>query len=314
MILVLTLLYVAVLLLAFRQGWLPRTLFWKLSPIGWVVLLVLVLFFPLQFWAPTGYVRVYQPTVQIVPNVSGQVVEVNVRPNQHVRKGDVLFRLDDRLYRARVERLRAEVTLAKLRYEQQLALFRKGVGRKADLDRTRAGLESAEARLDAAEYELEQTVVRAPGDGIVSNVQALRPGARLMKTPTAQAMVFIDDQVKVPAAQISQTYMHHIKPGARAEIAFKKYPGRVYAAEVEQVVPGSAVGQYSPSGTLVGAVQEVHAPQIVRLKIRDPELRERLMAGDTGNVAIYTEAGKAAHVIRKVIIRSTAIMNYILPF
>jgi len=37
-------------------------------------------------------------------------------------------------------------------------------------------------------------------------------------------------------------------------------------------------------------------------------------AGSTGLAAIYTEHVKAAHVIRQVILRQSAIMNYVNPF
>lgn len=314
MILVLTLLYVGILLLAFRKKWVPKTLFWKLSPIFWVVLLLVILFFPLQFWSPTGYLRVMQPTVQIIPNVAGPVVEVLVGPNQHVKKGDILYRIDDRPFRDTVKRLQAELKLAQIRYEQQFELVKKGVGRKVDLDRTRAGLDSAEAALSRAEYDLEQTVVRAPADGIVTNVEALRPGARVVKAPVQQTMTFVEDNKWVVFAQIHQIYMRYIEPGQKAEIAFKKYPGKVYPATVETVMPGTALGQFSPTGNLPAAVQEVHGPQFVRLVIDDQDIEQMLIAGDTGNVAIYTAEGKPVQVIRKVIIRSTAIMNYIIPF
>jgi hypothetical protein len=44
------------------------------------------------------------------------------------------------------------------------------------------------------------------------------------------------------------------------------------------------------------------------------ELARRLPAGSAGEAAIYTDHVKAAHVIRKVILRQTAILNYVYPF
>ncbi len=314
MILVMTLAYVAILLLAIKMGYIKPTLFWKLSPLLWMVLLLFILFFPLQFWAPAGYIRVIQPMVQIIPNVAGPVTEVMVKPNQWVNKGDVLYQIDPRPYKATVDRLKAELEIARIRHDQQLTLMKKGVGRKADLDRAIAQLKSVQANLDKANYDLEQTTVRAPGDGYVTNVEALLPGARVVTMPFRQTMTFIDGDQRIIAAQIQQIYMRHIKPGQPAEIAFKVLPGKVYKATVEAIIPGSALGQINPTGQLQSTMQEVHAPQFVRLKVDDPEIEKQLIAGDTGNVAIYTELGKTAQVIRKVIIRTTAIMNYIIPF
>lgn len=314
MILVLLLVYIGLLLLAFKFKLVQPTLFWKLSPIAWTLLLMFVLFFPLQFWAPGGYIRVIQPTVQIVPNVAGQVSEVLVQANQQVYKGDVLYQIDTTPYQAAVNRLNAEHDVATIRFNQQQELMRKGVGRKADVDRTRSQMQSTQAQLDNAMYDLEQTTVRAPTDGHVTNVEALRPGARVVTAPLAQTMTVIDDSKRVVVAQIQQIYMRYIEPGQAAEIAFKMYPGQVYSAKVESIVPGSSLGQVGPTGQLASAVQENHGPMFVRLILDDKAFENTLLAGVTGNVAIYSSQGKPSHVIRKVIIRSTAITNYILPF
>jgi multidrug resistance efflux pump len=53
--------------------------------------------------------------VAIVPNVPGQVIEVAVQPNQPVKKGNVLFRIDPTQYQAEIDQLTAPWKLAKLR-------------------------------------------------------------------------------------------------------------------------------------------------------------------------------------------------------
>jgi multidrug resistance efflux pump len=313
MILVLTLFYVALLLVAFKLKFIKPTLFWKLSPIFWMLLLLVALFIPMQFWAPSGYIRIIQPTVQIVPNVAGEVIKVVVQPNKKVHKDDILFQIDPIPYKAITDRLKADLEVATIRVEQQQKLKRKGVGRKADLDRVMAQMKSIQAQLDGAIYNLEQTTVRAPGDGIVTNVEALQPGARVVAMPFQQAMTFMNDK-RVVFAQVFQTYMRFIKPGQTAEVALKMYPGKIFTATVESIIPGSALGQIGPGGTLQSAAQEVHGPMFVRLQLENEEIAQTLLAGSTGEVAIYTPRGTATHVIRKVAIRITAIMNYIIPF
>jgi hypothetical protein len=56
------------------------------------------------------------------------------------------------------------------------------------------------------------------------------------------------------------------------------------------------------------------APFIVRITLDDPEVARRLPAGSTGLAAIFTERVKASHVIRKVVLRQMAILNYVNPF
>ena len=92
MILFLTLCYVAVLYALVRLHVLPDNLLVRSSPIGFSLLLFLFLFVPMQWGAPAGPAVVVRAAVQIVPNVAGQVIEVPVKPNKPLRKGDVLFR------------------------------------------------------------------------------------------------------------------------------------------------------------------------------------------------------------------------------
>jgi hypothetical protein len=52
----------------------------------------------------------------------------------------------------------------------------------------------------------------------------------------------------------------------------------------------------------------------MRVRLDDAELARRLPAGSTGEAAIFTDRVQASHVIRKVLLRQIAIMNYINPF
>ena len=55
-------------------------------------------------------------------------------------------------------------------------------------------------------------------------------------------------------------------------------------------------------------------PFVVRIKLDDAEFARALPAGSTGDAAIFTERVKVAHVIRKVLLRQVAILNYVNPF
>jgi hypothetical protein len=50
------------------------------------------------------------------------------------------------------------------------------------------------------------------------------------------------------------------------------------------------------------------------VKLVDQVLSKRLPAGSTGTAAIFTEAVKPTHIIRKVLLRQIAILNYVNPF
>lgn len=155
--------------------------------------------------------------------------------------------------------------------------------------------------------------MRAPADGYVTNV-ALRKGARVASLPLSPVMAFIDTSETIIGVEIPQINARYIAAGQPAEVTFKFAPGEVYTGKVESVLQAVASGQTETSGRAVapGAIQSV--PFVVRIRLDDQALADRLPAGATGDAAIFTNHVKAAHVIRRVLLRQIAITNYINPF
>ena len=56
------------------------------------------------------------------------------------------------------------------------------------------------------------------------------------------------------------------------------------------------------------------APFGVRIALDDADVTRRLPAGSTGQAAIYTDHVKVSHIIRRVLLRQVAILNYVNPF
>lgn len=312
MIIFLTLCYVAVLFLLVKLRILPDNLFVRLSPIGIMLLLNLFLFVPMQWGAPGGPAVVVRNAVSIVPNVPGQVAEVNIEPNKPVKKGDVLFRIDPTQYQAKVDQLTAQLKLAELRLQQYTQLEARDAGSKFRVEEAQANVGSLRAQLSDAQWQVDSTTVRAPADGFATNV-ALRPGARVGAVPLAATMPFFDTSRMTVGVQIQQIYSRHIKIGQKAEITFKEFPGQVFSATVEGILLAVSQGQVTVSGTAVGPVQPSADPFIVRLKLDDQKLADKLHAGAYGNAAIYTSSMQATHVIRRVMMRMQGWMNYLVP-
>jgi hypothetical protein len=91
-------------------------------------------------------------------------------------------------------------------------------------------------------------------------------------------------------------------------------PGEVHTGRVEAVLQAIATGQSQTGGLTVAPAEIQAAPFVVRIKLDDQVVARRLPAGSTGLAAIFTDHVKASHVIRKVVLRQTAIMNYVNPF
>ncbi len=124
--------------------------------------------------------------VEVRARVNGFIEEVAFTEGSRVKAGDLLYRIDDRPYKARVNRLSAGVENAQalLRKTQRDVerlepLFRQDAASQMDLDnalaardQARAGLAAAQAELKEASLELEYTRVTAPIDGLVGATQA----------------------------------------------------------------------------------------------------------------------------------------------
>ena len=137
--------------------------------------------------------RQYFVTTPIVPNVTGQVVEVPVVGNEPLKKGDVLFKLDPIPFQSKVDSFKARVMSAQAELERAETLYRSQAGSKRDFDLATANLDDQNAQLAKAEYDLAQTTVVAPAAGYVTQV-ILRPGMRAASLPLRPVMVFVSGE------------------------------------------------------------------------------------------------------------------------
>ncbi|MEA1835218.1 biotin/lipoyl-binding protein, partial [Methylobacterium durans] len=169
MIVVLLNSYIALLVLFAWLGFVRWNLFWKLSPVLVLIVLLVGLFIPMQWGAPAGPTAVVRNSVQIVPSVAGEVVDVPVVANTPVKDGEVLFRIDPIPYRSQVEAIQAQLKFAELRLAQMSELQGRGTGRAFDVEQRQAEVDQLRAQLDGAKWNFDKTTVRAPAAGYVTN-------------------------------------------------------------------------------------------------------------------------------------------------
>ena len=315
MIVFLTLIYVAFLFLAIKIGIIKMNSFWKISPVLWMVLLFLVLFVPMQWGAPSGAVRMYQVVIEIIPNVTGEVVEVPVKALVPVKKDEVLFRIDPEQYEAKVHQLEAQMNLSQANLARAQELMNRGVGRQVDIDIYSAEVNSYEAQLRNARWELDKTVVRAPNDGEVVAL-VLRPGQRVGSLAVRSWIAFVEDGNRKLIVGIPQSRLRHVETGQQAEVVLSLYPGKVFKATVGEIADINAAAQLQATGIVpqVPTVQDPPLPYGVVLILDDADISlAAIPGGAIGTAAIYTESVTATHIIRKVMVRMEAWMNYLKP-
>lgn len=279
------------------------------TPLSIFAAINLVYILPMNWVAPQGPLIVYTNSVEITPLVDGRVTELSVRAGQHVKKGDVLFKVLDTPYLAVVNDLKAQLALAKTRQAQASELAKRKAGSLYEVQQFDTQVRALEAQLTAAANNLENTSIRAPADGVIPDV-ALQIGARV--STSAGALPFIDESQHFLCVQISQIHLRNVKIGQKSEFVLKLYPGSVFEAVVTQIIPTNPSGQLPASGLTAATPQLEPGPYWVVLDPVDKDLD--IPAGAMGTASIFTDAWPGASIFfRQIFLRSEAWKNYLKP-
>jgi multidrug resistance efflux pump len=318
--LLLILTYASICVVIFKVFKIPLTKWTVPTAVLGGVLLIGGLILAMNYNHPYSEVsRNYFLAVPIVPQVSGQVIEVMERPNEILEKGDVLLKLDPLPFAAKV----AELTASLKQAQDDLVRAKKLATRDAlalrELDKAQAKVDELTPRLEEAQWQLDNTIVHAPSRGYVTQL-AVSPGVMAASIPLRPVMIFIPLEERITIGWFRQNSMLRLKPGYEAEVAFDGIPGQVFSATVLQVLPVMAEGQIPVTGTLTnGATQQNRVPGriAVKLFINDPEFepyQDEMPGGAFGQAAIYSDHMRHVAVMRKVLLRMASWMSYLFPF
>ena len=187
----------------------------------------------------TGRVSAVQ-TVELRPRVSGYVERVAYQEGQEVRKGDLLFLIDQRSYRAafdraraELERARSEAKLAASEYVRAQTLVDERAisreefdARKAAATQGSAAVRAAEAAVDRARLDLEFTEVRAPVDGRAGRA-LVTIGNLAQADSTLLTTVVSLDPVHVYFEADEQTYLRYSELARRSTDSPSDNPVRI---------------------------------------------------------------------------------------
>lgn len=250
--------------------------------------------------------------------------------------------------RKNIEGIQSQLNLANKRIAQYQELVQAGAANKFDLEQAIANAQDLQSRLNTAQanyqslltktstsyngenssiaeiktkleqakWNLEQTIILAPTDGFIPNVQ-LNEGAIL--APFKSAFVLIQKEQSVMAV-FAQNELQAVKPGDEVEIALKTEPGKIVKAKLEFVVDATSQGIMNNAAGMIGGGTtsglpntakdhpELEGKLIAKFILSDPA--ETLTVGARGNAVIYSNHLKPLHLIRKVMVRVSSKLNY----
>jgi multidrug resistance efflux pump len=253
-------------------------------------------------WTRDGRVRA--DVVQVAPDVSGLVTEVDVRDDQPVRRGQVLFVLDRPRYALALAQADAAVASqrALLAEAQSEDMRNRALGDLVSTEATEQGasrvqqlsaaLQAAIVARDLAALNLERTTVRASVDGAVSNLE-LRPGDYL--TAGRPALALIDHASLHVDGYFEETKLARVHVGDRARVRLMGMDGDLYG-RVESVAGGIEDRERGPSGDMLANVNPTFswvrlAQRIpVRVALDQVPADVSLIAGRTATVTILQPA------------------------
>lgn len=294
--------------------------------IGVGVIIIATIVFSWYTYSPMSTdARMVRYVVPIVPNVKGKVVRVDIEGMEKINKGDPLFRIDPVPYEfsvarlaAQVEQHRAQFKLAEANVARATKLVKTQAAAQIDLDIwlaerdvAAAAIDSSLAQLDDAKWQLQETLVLAPHDGYVANLQ-LRPGHYVTTMPIASPMAFVSSEINDIVASFSQSAIRRITEGDTVEVVFTTRPGQVYSGKIKLLAKISADAQLTTSAslpTLTGA--PATSRWAARIQLDDLEAAMGIPQGAGGTLAVYTDAGAPLHIISKVALRMNAWMAYL---
>ncbi|RUU58721.1 HlyD family secretion protein, partial [Mesorhizobium sp. M2C.T.Ca.TU.009.01.2.1] len=207
----------------------------------------------------------------------------------------------------------SEVDYAQSQYNRAADLAQKGINAKSSLDQARNDLDKAKQQLavaeqgivsakaalggnpdietdkhptvmaalaarDKAAYDLAQTTVRAPADGIIYQAASFKVGQYVsVGTPLFALVETGDTWID---ANFKETQLTNMKPGQKAEIVVDTYPGRTFEATVKAIGAGTGA-EFSllPAQNATGNWVKVTQRIPVRLELTDPDAKMALRTG-----------------------------------
>ena len=197
----------------------------------------------------TGTLSAVQ-TIQVGTQVSGQIAAINVDYNTHVRKGQLLARIDPTLQNQAVEEAQAQLERALATLEQAQADYSRSKqlyewkamtasefgAVQSNFAVHNADAKSARIALDRARQNLAYTMIYAPIDGVIveRNVDVGQTVSANFSTP--QLFLIAKDLTDMQIlASVDESDIGAIKTGQPVEFTVQAYPNETFTGTVQQV-------------------------------------------------------------------------------
>lgn len=171
--------------------------------------------------------------VDISSKITGRIVEVLVKENQHVTAGDVLVRLDDTALRATLKQMEAKLVNAQLTYNRDLELLNRGAISQSAFDTSYADYLVAKSVYDKAVSDVDDTVITTPISGYIIGKptpvgQTISSG---ISTPQVIMSVATLDNMEIETL-VDESDIGRIQEGQKVNFTVDAFPDETFTGVV----------------------------------------------------------------------------------
>ena len=290
---------------------LPWNRAWKTVVYGIAIAVGLAVVGALQYITPSSSLAVVQTDTQkIIPLVSGRVESVKVAGTQTVTAGELLFELDARPFQYSLDQAAASLELATIRLRDATSLVERNAAARATLDLYGAELAQAQAVHDRAVYDLENTRITAPANGVVSLVVLLEGDVVSAMQPVMN--FFNTDQLRI-ATSFKQNGLEKMSAGMPATVIFSAAPGQIFETTVAFIPSVSAQGQLSTEtvSNPLDALLSSTAMYPVRVSFPDDAPEHLRRSGTQASVTVFTDEDSPINILAVVLQWIGTWMNFV---
>jgi len=173
-------------------------------------------------------------SITVRPEVAGRISAILFNEGQRVSKGATLIKLDPSINAADVEQARANLKLAKSKFDRAVDLAKSNFISGQAKDEAENNLRVAEASLQLADAKLAKMEIKAPFSGIIG-LRVVSIGDYVKEGADVVNLEAIDP-LKVDF-RVPEIYMKQVQVGQALEVSLDALPGKTYEGKVFAINP-----------------------------------------------------------------------------
>lgn len=174
--------------------------------------------------------------VAISSKITGRIVKVNVKENQHVNAGDVLLTLDDTALRATCDQMKARLDYAEAMYKRYADLLNRGAVSQASYDDYYSNYLVAKMSYEKAVSDVNDTIIKTPIDGYI--IGKPKEVGTTISSGISEPQVIMNvatlDRMQIEVL-VDESDIGQVKQGQKVKFSVDAYPDETFTGVVRLI-------------------------------------------------------------------------------